>query len=156
MASSRRGRSGFGRYCLRGSFRLCGFCCLRFPAAFLGGLLATLRLLVAGVVGLHELDQRKFGGVTLALRAQLVDAGVTAIAVREFLVGFVEQLGDRGFVADIRQGETTQMDSVLLLGFRRGLLGFGDNPLDERTKGLGLCKGGLDATVRDKRRGEVG
>src|SRR4051812_46353943 len=55
----------------------------------LGGLPA-LRLLVAGVIGLHEFDERELRRVADALRAELVNAGVAAVAVRELLVSFVE------------------------------------------------------------------
>src|SRR5690606_23189383 len=120
----------------------------------LGGF-AALGLLVAGVIGLHELDEGHFAGVAEA-GAELVDAGVAAVAVGELAVLFIEKQRDRILVADVGQGQATQMNRVLGLGFGRGFLGLGDDLLDEGTQGLGLAQRGLDATVRDQRGAHVG
>jgi hypothetical protein len=54
------------------------------------------------------------------------------------------------------EGQAAEVEGVLLLGLRRGLLGLGDDLLDEGTEGLGLGQRGLDATVLDERGGHVG
>src|SRR5688500_3662051 len=78
--------SGFSRGGLSGRVRLRSFRSLGFSAGLLRGrFAATLRLLVARIVGFDELDQRHFGGIALALGTQFVDARVATVAVRQFV-----------------------------------------------------------------------
>ena len=120
------------------------------------GLLGTLGLLVALVIRRDELDDRHLGGIADALRAELVDAGVTAGAVGELGRLLVEEERDRRLVANVLEGHAAEVETIGLDLRRSGVLGLGDDLLDEGTKGLGLRHGGLDATVFDQRSSEIG
>ena len=59
-------------------------------------------------------------------------------------------------VAHVGERKTAKVNRILFLGLGRGLLGFGDHALNERAQCLGLGQRGLNATVIDERRGEIG
>lgn len=145
----RSGRSSLNR---RGDdvSRWCSF----RPRALAG--LFALGLLVAWVIGLHELDQRHLGSVALTGRTKFVDPSVTTRAIGELFVEFIEQLGDRGFVADDAQREAAKVNRILFFGLCRSLFGLGNDFLNERTESLRLGEGGLDPLVSDQRGGHIG
>ena len=96
------------------------------------------------------------GGVAAALLAQLINAGVATRTIGELLALLIEERSDRGFVAHIAESEAAEVQLVLLLGGDRGLLGLGDDLLDERTQGFCLGQRGLDSAVLDERGREIG
>ena len=97
-----------------------------------------------------------FSGIASGTWSEFVDAGVTTGTIGEVLVFLIEEKGDRILVAHVGQGQTTEVNSVLLVGLQRGFFGLGDDLLDEGTEGFSLREGGLDPAVGDEGGGHVG
>jgi len=98
-------------------------------------------------LGADELNEGHLGGVADAARGKLVDAGVTAGAPGKLGGLLVKKEGDGILIAHFAQRMAPEVDGVLLLRGGRGLLGLGDDLLDEGTQDPGLRERGLDATM---------
>ena len=121
-----------------------------------------------GFADIHPLQPRKTVQGALALIAELARwltelTGMPAVAMSpkagahgELCGLLVEEEGHGAFVANVLEGHAAEMEGVLLLSRGRGVLGLGDDPLDEGTERLGLGQRGLDATVLDEGGTHVG
>src|SRR5450759_3586545 len=101
---------------------------------------------MAMVLGLHELDPRHLGAITLAVPG-LENACVAAGPSRELWSDLLKQLVRRATFVDVANGEAT--------GVQRPRLRLADQLLDERPQFLGLGFGRLDRAVLDERRREI-